>query len=234
MSWNIWGGQYLPEILGLIEREKPDVIGLQEVIEDLDGTNNTAKIIAEKLGYEWFFYPTSEADATLLYRSPKPRRVRMGNAILSKLPIARTDVRQLSEEKARFAVGAIIPINGKEFHFYSTHLKHTHQEPSELQDQQAQALAELMPKENTILMGDLNATPESKPVEMVSAVMKNTDTEFKPTWSMYPEGCPVCKPQKLDTRLDYIFTSKDLKTDSFTVYDSKGSDHLPISVILTL
>ncbi len=235
LSWNIWGGQHLPEILELIEREKPDVIGLQEVIEDFDGTNNTAKTIAEKLGYEWFFYPTYEVDTGRLYHLLEPRMVRMGNAILSKLPITKTDVHQLSEEKGRFAVEAIIRAGGRDLHFYSTHLKHTHQEPSELQDEQAKSLVKLMPVENAVLMGDFNATPESGCLAIINGgTMKNTDTELKPTWSVYPEGCPICKPQKLDTRLDYIFASKDLRTDSFTVYDSKGSDHLPISVILNI
>ncbi len=234
LSWNIWGGQHLPEIFELLEREKPDMIGLQEVVEDLDGSNNTAKTIAEKLGYEWFFHPTYEVDTGRLYHLLEPRIVRMGNAILSKTKIAKTEVHQLSEEKGRFAVGAIIPLGGREFRFYSTHLKHTHQKPEELQDIQAQALAGIMPKENTVLMGDLNATPESNPVKIMSAVMKNTDYQLKPTWSVYPEGCPICKPQGLDTRLDYIFVSNDLSTDSFTVYDSKGSDHLPVSVIIEI
>lgn len=234
LSWNIWGGQYLPEILDFIEREKPDVIGLQEVIEDLDGTGNTAKTIAEKLGYQSFFHPTYEVDAGRLYHLLKPRNVLMGNAILSKTKIAKTEVHRLSEEKERFAVGAIIPVDGRKFRFYSTHLKHTHQKPEELQDIQAKTLAEVMPRENTVLMGDFNAIPGSGPVETVSKVMKNTDTEFKPTWSVYPEGCPICKPQKIDTRLDYIFTSEDLKTGSFAVYDSKGSDHLPISVVVEI
>jgi len=235
LSWNIWGGQHLPEILELIEREKPDVIGLQEVIEDLDGTNNTARTIAERLGYEWFFYPTYEVDTGRLYHLLEPRTVRMGNAILSKPKIAETDVRQLSEEKGRFAVEAVINAGGKDIRFFSTHLKHTHQKPEELQNAQAQSLVKLMPKENAILMGDFNATPESDCLAIINGgTMKNTDAKLKPTWSVYPEGCPICKPQKLDTRLDYLFASKDLKTDSFTIYDSKGSDHLPISVIFKI
>jgi len=47
---------------------------------------------------------------------------------------------------------------------------------------------------------------------------------------MYPEGCEVCKPQKLDACLDYIFVSPDLEFESAKVEMSKGSDHLPISV----
>ncbi len=234
LSWNIWGGQHLPEIIELLERERPDVIGLQEVVEDLDGTNNTAKTIAEKLGYEWFFYPTYEVDAGQFYHLLEPRMVRMGNAILSKPKIAKTEVHQLSEEKGWFAVGAIIPLGGREFRFYSTHLKHTHQKPEELQDIQAKVLAGIMPKENTVLMGDFNATPDGNPVKILNEVMRNTDIKLEPTWSVYPEGCPVCKPQKLDTRLDYIFVSNDLSTNAFTVYDSKGSDHLPVSVIIEI
>lgn len=52
LSWNIWGGQYLPEIVDFLKKEKADIIALQEVIEDLNGANNVAKIIAQKLRYE--------------------------------------------------------------------------------------------------------------------------------------------------------------------------------------
>lgn len=46
VSWNIWGGQHLPEILDFLLEFKPDIICLQEVIQDLDGKNNTAETIA--------------------------------------------------------------------------------------------------------------------------------------------------------------------------------------------
>ena len=64
--------------------------------------------------------------------------------------------------------------------------------------------------------------------------MTDADPADTPTWCLYPEGCPVCKLQKVDTRLDYIFTTNDVAVRSFAVGDAKGSDHLPISVIVEL
>ena len=55
-----------------------------------------------------------------------------------------------------------------------------------------------------------------------------------PTWSVYKMGCQVCLIDEVKYKLDYIFTSKNLKTESFEVYESKGSDHLPISTIVEL
>ncbi len=234
LSWNIWGGQHLPAIIEFLGKEKPDIIGLQEVIEDLNGADNVAKTIAQKLRYEWFFHPTYEVETKRLYHLLKPRTVRMGNAILSKYRMGKTKTHRLSDENARFAVEADIKVESRNLHFFSTHFQHTHQQPSALQERQAKNLLKAIPHENAIVMGDFNATPESACLAIMNAGMKNTDTKFKPTWSIYSEGCPVCRPKKLDTRLDYIFTTPDLKASHFTAHHSEGSDHLPISIHLKI
>lgn len=231
VSWNIWGGQYLPEILEFLSEFKPEIICLQEVIQDLDGRNNTAEAIARHLGYKSsYFTPTYEIDARKYYPKLEPRVVSMGNAIISKNAIQDFKVHPLSEGKRRFLLEALIPVNGQMLHVFSTHLLHTHQNPSEIQELQAKRISEIIPKQHAILGADLNAIPESVTVKTLKQAMVNTDTAFTPTWSVYPEGCPVCKPQAIDTRLDYLFVTKDLKHHSFKVHDSKGSDHLPISV----
>ena len=83
-------------------------------------------------------------------------------------------------------------------------------------------------------MGDFNATSDSKTILKVKESFIDVDSNNEPTWSVYPEGCVTCNPQKIDIRLDYIFTTKDIKTHSYRVEDSKGSDHLPISVMAEL
>jgi endonuclease/exonuclease/phosphatase family metal-dependent hydrolase len=65
-------------------------------------------------------------------------------------------------------------------------------------------------------------------------VFDSVDDGMTPTWSQYPEGCDVCKPQKIDTRLDYIFVTKDIKFSDSRVESSKGSDHLPVSAIINV
>lgn len=82
-------------------------------------------------------------------------------------------------------------------------------------------------------MGDFNATPDSMTVQKMSKAMLNTDPVLTPTLNAELFDCSGCDPQTIfGTQLDYIFTSRDIKTDSFTVYDVKGSDHLPISVVI--
>jgi endonuclease/exonuclease/phosphatase family metal-dependent hydrolase len=95
-------------------------------------------------------------------------------------------------------------------------------------------LVEKMPAERVIVMGDFNATPESAAIQAMRKVLVDSGPASTPTWSVYPEGCRACNPQAIDTRLDYIFTSKDLKLRSFEVGNSRGSDHRAISAIVEL
>ena len=83
-------------------------------------------------------------------------------------------------------------------------------------------------------MGDFNATPESNAVRKTAKVLTDTDAQSLPTWSVYPAGCEDCNPQRIDTRLDYIFVTPDLKVNTFEVGESRGSDHLPIIATIEL
>lgn len=235
LSWNIWGGQFLPEIISLIKSENPDIVCLQEVIQDPDGGNNTAKIIANELGYEWIYEPIHEVDTHILFTRLESKKVIIGNAVLSKYKISSHKKHILSPDEKRIAVEANIDVNETHLNIISTHLVHTHQQDSDLQDLQVINLINAIPKEQSLVMGDFNAVPESNCISIISSVLNNTDEACEtPTWSVYPEGCPMCNRQKVDTRLDYIFATKDLKTESFKVNQSKGSDHLPVSVIVEI
>lgn len=117
---------------------------------------------------------------------------------------------------------------------FSTHLTHTHQQNSDIQLQQIEDLLGEVTNKRTVLMGDFNAIPESSTILEVKEKLTDTDGYDLPTWSVYPEGCTVCKPQEIDTKLDYIFTSSDIASSDYTVNQSKGSDHLPISITLHL
>src|SRR3989344_675688 len=238
LSWNIWGGQHLPEIIDFLSTANADIIGLQEVTQNTDGTNNLAQIIAEKLGYEWFFAPSYQTEASriyeVMYGSDSQKIIELGNAVLSKYKITDPKNHILSEPKRRTAVEATIRVTDKTtLHVFSTHLKHTHQKPSELQDLQTENILKIVPKENALVMGDFNAIPESNCIKLVESALENMGKDPSlNTWSVYPEGCPVCKPQAIDTQLDYIFRSRDVKASSFTVHTTKGSDHLPVSVMV--
>lgn len=219
LSWNIWYDGHFDEISKFLNDFDADIVGLQEVVPD-DATRDTIGFL-KKLGYHYVFAP--------VHTIKKDGRT-MGNAIFSKYPIVDNKTHLLSEANPRNALQADIKIDGKIFHIFSTHLLHTHQQPSEIQDLQTENLIKVLPDGNTVVMGDFNATPESNTVKLMEAKLKNTDSSLMSTWSMYKEGCNVCNPNEINTKLDYIFTSSDIKASTSAVHQSKGSDHLPISI----
>jgi endonuclease/exonuclease/phosphatase family metal-dependent hydrolase len=209
-----------------LQNAEADVICLQEVIQELDGKHNTAENIAKELVYHWKYEETIQ----MPYEG---RIISWGNAILSKYKLISTNLYELSSgEKRRTALQAMIEIDGKEISVTSTHLVHTHQETSELQESQAKKLFEIIPQKYAIVPGDFNALPDSNAIQYMSEHLQNTDTQLDPSWSVYVEGCDVCKVDQLMHRLDYIFTTKEFTVHSFQTDYSKGSDHLPIAVSL--
>ncbi len=220
LSWNIWGGQFLPEVTGFLGHAHADIIALQESQEQ-DSEVNTAKTIAASLGYEYVY-------ARSMQYLVGGREMYRGNAILSKYPITASAVHILSKEQSRTALQADIHIDEITLHVLSVHLIHSHQHPSPLQLEQTSSLLRAAPKEKTVIMGDFNSLPESEPIRVMQKTFTDTDPAKTPSWCLYPDGCEICKPERVEWKLDYIFVSRDIRFKNFRVGDSKGSDHLPI------
>jgi endonuclease/exonuclease/phosphatase family metal-dependent hydrolase len=163
------------------------------------------------------------------------RKMKFGTAILSKYKIIKSEVIELTKEDKRLIIKTDIEVKDKILHVFSVHLKHTHQKKSELQDLQVENLLKFLPPKNTVVMGDFNSLPESSVIKKMNESLQNTEIDSDtPTWSVYREGCTCFVEDKIVYKLDYIFTSKDMKASSFKVYDSKASDHLPISAIIEI
>ncbi len=234
VSWNIWQGYHLKEVISFLTKSNADVIGLQEVIEK-DGTN-IAAVIAKELSYECAYHRA--IDKTRL-------GFPQGNAILSKYPIEKSIPHMLSdmsfykdtaETEPRLAVEAKINIKDKLLTVFTVHLAYSHKfQNSEMRNLQVDNLIKLLSDTRTVLIGDFNSHPDSSYMAKLSDVMVNTDKDLTtPTWTIYPFDYEGFKETELRHRLDYIFVSKDIKVDSFKVEDSKGSDHLPISSIIEM
>ncbi|MDO8482793.1 MAG: endonuclease/exonuclease/phosphatase family protein [bacterium] len=221
LSWNIWCDGNFAQIAEFLRSSNADIIGLQEVVPE--DTERDVTGFLTGLGYNHVF------SAAMEIRSDG---IKMGNAIFSKYPIIATKTHILSDEKRRVAVEADITIGASTLKVFSLHTLHTHQKESDILNLQVENLISVLPKDRLVVMGDFNATPDTVPIKRMREVLVDTDPTEAPTWSLYPEGCHICRPQKLNIRLDYIFVSKDLKTHSPQVGSSKGSDHLPISVIV--
>jgi|SRR3989344_550314 len=233
LSWNIWCGTHLAKVIEFLKIIDADIVALQEVLEDERG--NISEVIAKKLGYECAH--AIGMDLPLKYlpgqRSDDKRIIKFGDAILSKHKIVESRSIELTEEDKRTTIEADVKIGDVIFHVFSVHLKHSHQKSLALQDLQAENLIKLATKEKTIVMGDFNALPESTMIQKVGRALQDAETgPATPTWSVYKEGCTVCRIGDIKYKLDYIFTSKDLKSRSFEVGSSRGSDHLPISAVI--
>ncbi|MBI2600655.1 endonuclease/exonuclease/phosphatase family protein [Candidatus Daviesbacteria bacterium] len=230
LSWNIWKGQHLDKIIEVLEKESADIIGLQE-IKVQDGTN-IAEIIAEKLGYDFVYCKAYTTD-----RHTPPYD--LGNAVLSKFSITENECILLStledykkEEAAmtepRGACIAKININGGEITFISTHLAFSLEcKPVAIREIQLNTLLKVIDKKNTVLMGDFNSVPESDVVRKLSEKLINTDPEMKElSWINYRD------PNKTKYRIDYIFTTPDLKAENFQIVETDASDHYPLLIDL--
>lgn len=219
LSWNIWISGHFDQISDFLKKSNADIIGLQEVKDD-DPKRDVIEFLSE-LGYKHVFVSVK--------KTWKDKSFTDGPAVFSKYPILKTEAYMLSKTDERAAIKAEIQIEDKKLLVFSTHLIHTHQKDMEVQNEQALNLLKLLPRENTVVMGDFNATPGSFVIKKMREEFTDSDPNSKPTWSVYPEGCLMCKPQDISIRLDYIFTSPDVKIKSSEVEGSKGSDHLPIT-----
>lgn len=220
ISWNIWGGVFLPEIIRYLIDAKAGIVALQEAEES--GVTNTAEIIAKELRYSFVYTRSMEYEW-------EGKMTNRGNAVLSKFPIIGSTPHLLSGAKQRTAMQADIRMHNHILHVVSVHLVHTGD-----QESQTEQLLSVVPNNNTVIMGDFNAVPYSKTIERMRAVFRDTDQKDLPSWCLYPDGPGESKPNKVISKYDYIFVSEDLPANSFAVGDTKGSDHLPVSVMLEL
>src|SRR6185437_2117987 len=114
---NIWNrmGPWEERLVAIrkeIERLQPDILGLQEVLVLPEHAFDQAKAIADGFGYHIAFG-----------RSPDAEAYTLGNAILSRWPIARTLTYGLpgTDEHRSLVFAEIDAPNGK-IPFFSTHL----------------------------------------------------------------------------------------------------------------
>jgi len=237
-SWNIWSGKRLPEVLSFLKSEKPDIIGLQEAIKET-GKKNTAEIIAQELGYEYVYSPA-------FLNTRHKITYEQGNAVLSKFTITSNQCHFLTahdlyqntaETEPRIAIEALIKIKNVNLKVFCTHLAYSHQlRPSKMRDLQVDNLLKLLPQKKTILLGDFNAESNGNEIKKISHVMKNADfkTPHSPTWTVHPFNYFGFVENDLKHRLDYIFTSNDIRINDFVIGNSQASDHLPVTAVIEL
>jgi endonuclease/exonuclease/phosphatase family metal-dependent hydrolase len=214
----------------------PDIAGLQEVDvnwAERSGFENQARLLGELLGMQVRFAPIYSlpgADST------RPTR-QYGVAVLSKYPIVRwrndtlTRLSTIAQDPAPAPapglLEATIDVNGIAVRVFNTHLDYR-SDPRVRKQQVEEMLAHLGDApEPTLVLGDLNATPEAPELQPLLRRLRDAwQSKAEPGFTY-----PADKPAK---RIDYVLTSIHFRVRSAAVPVTEASDHRPVLVELLL
>jgi endonuclease/exonuclease/phosphatase family metal-dependent hydrolase len=172
MSWNLWWQfgpweERLPAIAATLAAVDADVVALQEVWQD--GDRNEAAELAAGLGFEHVYASRLDLNGVL-----------MGNAVLSRWPIASHDSQQLpappDANELRTVVRADVDGPRGRLQIFSTHLNWRFDQ-SNVRQQQVTAIAKFVHESPLrtyppVLCGDFNAVPDSDEIRMLTGRMR--------------------------------------------------------------
>ncbi len=213
-TWNIFRGKNVEEVINVLQKCNSDIILLQEVLPD--------DTIAKRLQYAYHYCKGQI----------------IGNAVLSRFPIASTSCQLLNlgvaydmtpSTEPRFATVARITIETYVLNVISTHLYYPHHtgvsiEPAVVQQE---SLAKLLKNEHIILGGDFNIEGNMGELNMLKSLTECGAGDDRPTFN-------DIKYTGERRKFDHIFVSPEYKVVSYEVTETTASDHNPVTVELTL
>jgi endonuclease/exonuclease/phosphatase family metal-dependent hydrolase len=204
------GRQDVEAIAEVIEVAGTEVVALQELPRSglLSGSSDLLSLLARRL------------DMPYMVMGPATDPV-FGNAILSRYPILHGGwggLHRLDSLVGRGFVWAEIDLGGGEtLLVIGTHLG---TERAELRIAQVGALLQTWPpRPRMALVGDMNAPPGSKEIQMI------LDAAFEDAWT---EMGQAERP-----RIDWVFHTPDLIATNVMMVESTASDHLPVVATLS-
>ncbi|UVI33844.1 endonuclease/exonuclease/phosphatase family protein [Paenibacillus spongiae] len=239
MSYNIHHGEGEDAVLDLeriaqvIEQSGADITGLQEVDNHFSERSkfvDQAKWLADRLGMEYAYAANLDYDPL----QEGQHRRQYGTAVLSKYPILSAKNHLLTNipypvqpSEQRGLLETLINVKGNHIRFFNTHLDHRR---AEQRDSQIREILEIAKQREgtSIFAGDFNAEPGSAEILKLTAQYKDVFAELGQDQDY---TIPVINP---DRRIDYFFTSDDVKISAAEVIDTIASDHLPITANLVL
>lgn len=225
LQWNIWYKEKIDNIVKELVRIDADVVCIQELSFVGNDRTNVKKLNE--------IYPHVYYEIADTFEDGRSQC----NAILSKLPFIEKSKYYVQEpgldkndysKEGRIYIEVLIKNNNKELRIGTTHLSYTHKfQETKLKDIEVSKLINIIKnKNNYMFMGDLNTTKTSKYIKDIEKYYVNYDTQN--TWTTKPFSYQGFEVSDLDWKLDYVFSSKDIKVKKVEVVDSDYSDHLPI------
>ncbi|MBR5059234.1 MAG: endonuclease/exonuclease/phosphatase family protein [Clostridia bacterium] len=211
----------------VIREQGADIVGLQEIrgkgMEVLE-FRPQAKILAEKLGYHYFFGPAIKFAGVNPY----------GNALLSRFPIISAKVVRIPDPKkkecknsyyeTRCIISATVDVEGAGP--LNVLVSHFGLNPDE-QRNAVRFAVKTLKDNNCVLMGDFNVVPDDPVLAPIKERMFDTAELFAEPKLSFPSPEP-------DRKIDYIFASRDLKVLSADIPAIVASDHRPYVAVIEL
>ena len=231
LQWNIWFEEDIHNVAKFLKSNPVDIICLQELIinHPKQTEAHTPSYISEVLGYNYFAPEMDLED-----------NVKISDGIFSRFPISNSRKVWINEptgsgtydDEYRVYAEVQLDVGDKKITVGTSHMSYTHRfEETDRKRQEADRLvAELAkPKDTFVFSGDLNVVPSSYTIEQVEKLLRNVgpNTDEK-TWTTKPFDYNGFKETELKWRLDYVFTSHDVKVLSSKIINTEFSDHLPI------
>ena len=206
-----------------IQSYNPDIVGLNEIRDqgEAEDYQAQAKILAEKLGYNYYFAKAIDV------KGPNP----YGNAILSRFPIISAETIPVPDPEVqayngyyetRCLLKAQIDVCGG----LNVCVMHFGLNPDEQENAVNVASANISDKK-CILMGDFNLTPENEVILPIRERLFDTAELFTEELLSYPSDEPTIK-------IDYIFTSRDIAVLEADIPADVVSDHRPYIAVLNI
>ncbi len=222
MTYNIHGGfdvrgrMSLEDMAQVIESEGAEVIALQEVVRGFltSGSVDSLAWLSERLNLPYVFGPTADRQ--------------WGNAILSRYPIGEAETLFLSPQNLpirRAYTRVRISLGSRDLTVFATHLHHLPADSLVRQQQVEEILAAWSGAPLSVILGDLNATPDSAEMQLLAAegLLSVTALLGAPQAFTFYSAAP-------DRQIDYIWISPDLDAGQLSIPQTTASDHLPVAV----
>lgn len=220
MSFNIRHGEgmdgqvSLQRVADVVRTAQADVVAMNEVDRRLprSGLTDQAGRLAKMLGMQRAFEPNMRWYLLAEY----------GNAILSKYPIKKVEnhlLPRVGKNERRGVLVAELDVAGDRVYVMATHLALTGEE----RIQQTEKIAEIAGGLDgpVILLGDLNAEPNTPEVQALTTEFQDVLAGSGPEGKTFPSDNP-------STRIDYILVRSVAGVRSARVIESLASDHRPV------
>ena len=234
-TFNIHHGVGLDNVLDLeriaatVESTGAEVIGLQEVDVHFGERSNfvdQARWLADRLGMYVVFGANLDFDPL----TPDAPRRQYGTAVLSEHRIrawTNTLLPHPEGGEQRGLLEAHIRVRGLPVRVFNTHLQHNSQVERLAQ---IAAIRDILAStdESVIVLGDLNATPDSSEIASLTEDLVDAwVTAGVGDGYTYDAATP-------HARIDYVMSSGDVVARTAAVVTTDAADHLPVVVDLGL